>query len=265
MAIRRFKIDKQDLFTDMAEQIKNIIETNYPNVFDTVLYQDNSSYYHTWCSGQKKISFIKNEETLFTLETVDTDGYYYGLYMKNPCVTNSMYYGNIVGSGNSSDVNPQCTLYHKYISEIICINNTTFAFSFRRWENDSNECYLPGIVIFTLTDNGDVAMIRPNSAYNTHKKNTVSYTSDPIYNYLECATKESTGTDFSYKNIFFESALGLYTVISPIMVYSTNDYCPTCFWVSSSQFLLDDHTDAIIEIEGIQFYYNGFIVVQLDQ
>lgn len=262
MAIQRFKIDKQDLFTDMAEQIKNIIETNYPNVFDTVSYEDTDSSYHAWCSGRKKISFIKNEETLFTFETLDVDGYYYGLYMKNPCVTNSKYYGNIVG-GASYDVSPQFTLYHKYISEIICINNTTFAFSFRRWENDSNECYLPGIVIFTLTNNGDVAMIRPSTAYNTHKKNY--FISGYFYNYLECATKESTGTDFSYKNIFFESELGLYTVISPIMVYGTNDYCPTCFWVASSQFLLDDHTDAIIEIEGLPFYYNGFIVVQLDQ
>ncbi len=35
MLFKRYKIDKQELFTDMAEQIKNIIEANYSNIFDT--------------------------------------------------------------------------------------------------------------------------------------------------------------------------------------------------------------------------------------
>ena len=262
MLFKRYKINKQELFTDMAEQIKNIIEANYSNIFDTVTYEDSNLEYHSWCSGHKKISFIKDDETLFTFETMNDYGHYYALYTTNPCVPNNRYYNG--PPSIAGEYLPNGSLYHKYISEIICINNTTFALSFRRWEDDDNSCYLPGILIFTLTENGDVAMIKPSIYYNTHKFNHDN-TGGNSYNYLECATKESTGTDFSYKNIFFESTLGPYTVISPIMVYGTNDYCPTCFWVASSQFLLDDNTDAIIEIEGLQFYYNGFIVVQLDR
>ena len=155
--------------------------------------------------------------------------------------------------------------YSNFISEILLINDTTFAFTFE-YINDGNEKWRsPGIIIFTITNNGNIAMIQPSNI-RTAVKIPISSASIPVeqYNHLYCATIESVDDTMSYPNIYFGPTLSEKTVLSPIMVIGDDDYCPTCYTVSMAQFTMNYYSDAIIEIEGLPFYYNGFIAVQLD-
>lgn len=266
-------------FAKPCLKIKKIIEEDYSSFFskffDSVYAKwyagdtDDEDIYinqETFDSSENYIDFKKDNIVLFRYKNLGSyDDYlaydiFQYIYSKGSLWRPTSYRGtNSVGDIGKFK-------YSNFISEILLINDTTFAFTFENI-NDANEIYRsPGIIIFTITNNGNIAMIQPSNVRTAVKIPIHGATMPPVeqYNHLYCATIESVDDTMSYPNIYFGPALSGKTVLSPIMVIGDDDYCPTCYTVSMAQFTMNYYSDAIIEIEGLPFYYNGFIAVQLD-
>jgi hypothetical protein len=264
-------------FAKPCLKIKKIIEEDYSSFFSKFF----DSVYVNWFGGnsdnidissdtyqreENYIDFKKDNTVLFSYKNLGSYNNYLAYdifqYIYSKC---SLWRP----TSNRGIINSDQTIgtfkYSNFISEILLINDTTFAFTFEN-VNDGNEIYRsPGIIIFTITNNGNIAMIQPSNT-RTAVKIPISETVIPVeqYNHLYCATIESVDATMSYPNIYFGPTLSEKTVLSPIMVIGDDDYCPTCYTVSMAQFTMNHYSDAIIEIEGLPFYYNGFIAVQLD-
>ena len=284
MNFQRIRINREKDYRDVGYsfakpclKIKKIIEEDYSSFFSKFF----DSVYVNWFGGnsdniyvgsdtyereENYIDFKKDNTVLFRYKNLGSyDNYlaydiYQYIYSKGslwrPTSNRNSNSGGDIGRFK----------YTNFISEILLINDTTFAFTFENI-NDANEIYRsPGIIIFTITNNGNIAMIQPSNVRTAVKIPIHSSTMPPVdqYNHLYCATIESVDATMSYPNIYFGPTLSEKTVLSPIMVIGDDDYCPTCYTVSMAQFTTDYYTDAIIDIEGSPFYYNGFIAVQLD-
>jgi hypothetical protein len=264
-------------FAKPCLKIKKIIEEDYSSFFSKFF----DSVYAKWYSGNSDnninldnedytdtdncIDFKKDNTVLFRYNHIgDREALTYDIFqyiyskgsLWRPTGNRGINSGGNIGKFN----------YSNFISEILLINDTTFAFTFEKVD-DGNEIYRsPGIIIFTITNNGNIAMIQPSNVRTAVKIPIHGATMPPVdqYNHLYCATIESVDDIMSYPNIYFGSTLSEKTVLSPIMVIGDDDYCPTCYTVSMAQFTMNYFSDAIIEIEGLPFYYNGFIAVQLD-
>lgn len=143
-------------------------------------------------------------------------------------------------------------------TEFIAINKTTFAITLGPLNNSTYPgMKKPGILIFTKTIKGNIAIIQPSYMIGVGK-NTES---NP--NCLSCLTYESTGEQLYFSNILFESAITYQTVLSPTMVNGDGDYCDDCFWIPMIQFQIEKNDDVILEIAGEYYYYNGFIACKI--
>jgi len=284
MNFQRIKINREKNYRDNGYsfakpclKIKKIIEEDYSSFFSKFF----DSVYINWYAGNSDnmnienesfnsadnyIDFKKDDIVLFrykNLGNLGSDYLTYDIFQYIYSKGSLWEPASNRGVSNSGQIGT--FKYSNFISEILLINDTTIAFTFENI-NDGNEKWRsPGIIIFTITNNGNIAMIQPSNI-RTAVKIPISSATIPVeqYNHLYCATIESVDDTMSYPNIYFEPTLSEKTVLSPIMVIGDDDYCPTCYTVSMAQFTMNYYSDAIIDIEGLPFYYNGFIAVQLD-
>lgn len=286
MNFQRIRINREKDYRDVVGyysfakpclKIKKIIEEDYSSFFSKFF----DSVYIKWSGGDSDdmiigtesfnsadnyIDFKKDDVVLFRYKNLNAGGVnffsydiFQYIYSKGSLWRPTSY------RNNNSNGQIGTFTYSNFISEILLINDTTFAFTFEYINEENEKWRSPGIIIFTITNNGNVAMIQPSNV-RTATKIPISSWTNPIenYNHLYCATIESVDETMSYPTIYFEPTLSEKTVLSPIMVIGDDDYCPTCYTVSMAQFTTDYYSDAIIDIEGLPFYYNGFIAVQLD-
>ena len=153
------------------------------------------------------------------------------------------------------------------IKEIIIINENTIALSMGPYYSDSANIWSKGIIIFTKTNTGNICMIHPSRfyaarhVYNSRVLGGLQY--GPEYNYLSAISSGSTHRPFAFNTIPFESAFGDKTILNPVLVNGSTEYCPDCFYVPVSQYILDKSEDTVLSINGEKYYYNGFIAVKI--
>lgn len=153
------------------------------------------------------------------------------------------------------------------IYEIISINERTCALSFYTRPNKSSEIEYrcPGIAILTISNNGYPTLIAPDKHFNGSNLVCKNFANPGIQTnqYLFVTNKLASQRLFS--NTQWLSVVGEKTILNPIIVPGAPDFCPDCFYVSVSQYKLENYKDAIFEIAGNYYYYNGFIAVKLDE
>jgi hypothetical protein len=150
--------------------------------------------------------------------------------------------------------------------EVIIINKNTIALSFTSYvpENlDSRKS--PGIIIITKTNKGNICTIKPSKLIgNVSYWFTSQYSTPETYNHLEVLSPYSmSGTSF-YNNIPWKPVYGSKTILNPILVNNSDEFVPDIYYTPVTQYIIDPHDDAIIDINGDLYYYNGFIAVKID-
>lgn len=160
-------------------------------------------------------------------------------------------------------------LSNALIYEIISINERTCALSFYTRPNDPSEIKYrcPGIAILTISNNGYPTLIAPDKHFNGSNLVCTNYLNTGTRNqskqYLFVTNKYASQRLFP--NTQWLSVVGEKTILNPIIVPGAPDFCPDCFYVPVSQYKLENYQDAIFEIAGSYYYYNGFIAVKLDE
>lgn len=153
--------------------------------------------------------------------------------------------------------------------EIIKINENSFAITLGPAFSDLTDYWSRGIIIFTKTNTGKVCMIFPSSKlvckpkYEVSDKAYYELRGDLSYNYLCALCRGSSFRPLQYNTIPFGSVVGDKTILNPIIVNGCTEYCPDCFYVPISQYILAPNEDTILSINGEQYYYNGFIAVKI--
>jgi hypothetical protein len=150
------------------------------------------------------------------------------------------------------------------IKEIIKINENTVAFTFGHIFSKNPTLMSPGILILTKSNEGNLTLISPsNQLICVHN---FKYDGNPVQygkNYLLVASKNSSRTPYRYDTIPFQSVYGDKTILNPIIINGCTEYCPDCFYVPVSQYIIPCNEDTIISINGEPYYYNGFIAVKI--
>lgn len=152
-----------------------------------------------------------------------------------------------------------------FLYEVIIINKNTVALSFTSYvpENlDSRKS--PGIIIITKTNKGNICTIKPSKIIGNVDHWFVSGSTPDTYNHLEVLSPYSmSGTSF-YNNIPWKPVCGSKTILNPILVNNSDEFVPDIYYTPVTQYIIDPHDDAIIDINGDLYYYNGFIAVKID-
>jgi hypothetical protein len=165
--------------------------------------------------------------------------------------------GTIQQSGNTANYGSIRFLYN-IPTELILINSTTFAMTLGPLnEMTTPGVKKPGLIVITKTAKGNIAVIQPSYMLGIGKN------IDDNPNGLSCLTRASTGESYAFTSILYESDLAYKTVISPVMVNGDSDYCKDVFWVPMIQFNVERGDDAILEIAGEYYYYNGFLACKI--
>ena len=152
-----------------------------------------------------------------------------------------------------------------FLYEVIIINENTVALSFTSYvpENlDSRKS--PGIIIITKTNKGNICTIKPSKIIGNVSYWFVDSSTPKTYNHLEVLSPYSmAGTSF-YDNIPWKPVYGSKTILNPILVNNSDEFVPDIYYTPVTQYIIDPHDDAIIDINGDLYYYNGFIAVKID-
>jgi hypothetical protein len=152
-----------------------------------------------------------------------------------------------------------------FLYEVIIINKNTVALSFTSYvpENlDSRKS--PGIIIITKTNKGNICTIKPSKIIGNVDYWFVDSSTPKTYNHLEVLSPYSmSGTSF-YDNIPWKPVCGSKTILNPILVNNSDEFVPDIYYTPITQYIIDPHDDAIIDINGDLYYYNGFIAVKID-
>lgn len=149
------------------------------------------------------------------------------------------------------------------VKDIVCINDNTFALSLGNIYYTEKDYYSPGIIILTKTMKDKIAIIMPSASAETDDIVKIAGFDDVYRNSLVAATYESKFAPYRYDTIPFKSTFGDKTILNPIIIQGTDDYCPDCFYVPVSQYILPKNEDTVLNINGEPYYYNGFIAVKL--
>ena len=166
-----------------------------------------------------------------------------------------------------ADLDKEWNLGSPYITnavkDIICINDNTFALSLGNIYYTEKDYYSPGIIIITKTMKDKIAIIMPSASAETDDIVKIAGFNDVYRNSLVAVTYESKFAPYRYDTIPFKSTFGDKTILNPIIIQGTDDYCPDCFYVPVSQYILPKNEDTVLNINGEPYYYNGFIAVKL--
>ena len=186
--------------------------------------------------------------------------------------SNSDYYRNAHAAWSGTQKHGAWELYDS-ISEILYINKRTIAFSLAHHDmNIYDAVKSPGIIIVTISSDNNICVIAPSNFCGADKSLTTAYyNSDRLYkiatitNKLRCYTKNTRSTSTYYNTIPFYSEFGDKTILNPVLVKASDEYCPGVFYVPISQYIIYPTNDTFLFINGKTYWYNGFIAVELDE
>lgn len=152
-----------------------------------------------------------------------------------------------------------------FLYEVIIINKNTVALSFTSYAPeylDSRKS--PGIIIITKTNKGNICTIKPSKIIGNVDHWFALASTPDTYNHLEVLSPYSmAGTSF-FDNIPWKPVCGSKTILNPILVNNSDEFVPDIYYTPVTQYIIDPHDDAIIDINGDLYYYNGFIAVKID-
>lgn len=222
----------------------------------------------TYYSGITNTSYAYASDIVFighdSSETISGDQY-------SAFNGNDYLYSNAYWSGTQK--HGAWELYDS-ISEILYINKRTIAFSLAHHVMSIyDDVKSPGIIIVTVSNNNNICVIAPSTFYGTDKSFTTKYyysnariyKTATITNKLRCYTKNTRSTSTYYNTIPFYSEFGDKTILNPVLVKASDEYCPGVFYVPISQYIIYPTNDTFLFINGKTYWYNGFIAVELDE
>ena len=221
------------------------------------------------------LSFYDGSEHRFLLyRTINVTGYYVRAYVTTFTFATNGDTIHRVRNSHNNGTNPNTRindiLYNgtfpraSIIKEIIKINENTVAFTFGHIFSKNPKLISPGILILTKSNEGNLTLISPSKQLIC--VHDFKYNGNPVQtgkNYLLVASKNSSRTPYSYDTIPFQSVYGDKTILNPIIINGCTEYCPDCFYVPVSQYIIPPNEDTVLNINGEAYYYNGFIAVKI--
>lgn len=268
MAIERYRLNVLTNYETNFNEVKTWFDENMPDFFDSVVV-DTSSMLDTSIGCKLQFKY-KNQ----LINEITTDKGQLGIpttkFQLISYIANNDKYINNTGNTQSTKLENHAYSGNMYwtnaIYEIIKINNDAVAFSLTNNTNEGFEYRQPGIIIFTKTNKGEIATIRPSNGFvalSSFKYYATSATSGSISdNYLSVTTKNSlNGGNYLYQK--YQSENAPITSFVPCCVCNDDDYCPNVFYLPVSQYKVDVNSDSVICTETDSYYYNGFIAVKI--
>jgi hypothetical protein len=156
----------------------------------------------------------------------------------------------------------QSNYYLNFISEYIHISDSAVALTLTNIGTIDRLKASPGVIIFTRTANGKIAVICPSYTYfNTSPPSVAGDTSTK--NYLICATIDSMGQLY-YDNIECVRISSTNTIFQPLVVYGEpTDYIVDGYFVPVTSSNILSYIDGIITSGDVSYYYNGMVAIKI--
>lgn len=301
MSIKHFEISNKVYLKDNFEEVISLILEHGSGVFDDAQFVPGSNTDHEPMSSynnsqhEARLTLYKNENINFFFK--------YWVYNTSGSIANkrrilNLYHVDKTGTEifttdvDTSKIETQTMGYMQLgknneitgtfgkagtgnmIDGITFINNNAIAIDFNNiyFYNDSNPqqakfLQSKGIIIFALTNKNNVALITPSyvdrgNIYSYNGSNSNDIPSG--YNYLKVLCRSSYYSKLKYDNIPWKPVYGGKTILNPIIVNNSDEYVPDVYYTPVTQYIIDPHDDAILDINGDLYYYNGFIAVKVN-
>lgn len=281
---------------------KSLLTVRHEHPDSILLDKDNMNFHLRTMSGNTRVDNNYGEEYYHFADNTNTDILRFGTWQRTSytSITNTSYSyaSNITFIGHDSSETISGSQYDGFnsdrygytnaawsgtqkhgawelydsISEILYINKRTIAFSLAHHAmNIYDDVKSPGIIIVTVSNNNNICVISPSKFCGADKSLTTKYYSDAmvktavITNRLRCYTKNTRSTSLYYDTVPFYSEFGDKTILNPVLVKASNEYCPGVFYVPISQYIIPSTNDTFLFINNKKYWYNGFIAVELDE
>lgn len=291
-------------YINMYPLWKSLLTVRHEHPDSILLDKDNMNFHLRTMSGSTRVDNYTEEEYYRFADNTDTDILLFGTWRRSSyntiCNSSYAYASNIVFIGHDSSETISGSRYDAFesnhfinahagwsgtqkhgawelydsISEILYINKRTIAFSLaHHYMNIYDDVKSPGIIIVTVSNNNNICVISPSKFCGADKSLTTKYydVNDRTYktaiitNKLRCYTKNTRSTSLYYDTIPFYSEFGDKTILNPVLVKASDEYCPGVFYVPISQYIIYPTNDTFLFINGKTYWYNGFIAVELDE
>lgn len=301
MSIKHFEISNKVYLEDNFKEVISLILEHGSGVFDDAQFVEGSDTSHkpmssyTSSQHEARLTLYKNENINFFFK--------YWVYNTANSVANkrrilNLYHVDKTGTEifttdvDTNEIESQ-TMGYMYLNRdneisgtfgkagtgnmidgITFINNNAIAIDFNNihFYNNSNPqqakfLQSKGIIIFALTNKNNVALITPSyvdrgNIYSYNNKNSNDIPQG--YNYLKVLCRSSYYSKLKYDNIPWKPVYGSKTILNPIIVNNSDEYVPDVYYTPVTQYIIDPHDDAILDINGDLYYYNGFIAVKVN-
>ena len=282
---------------------KSLLTVRHEHPDSILLDKDNMNFHLRTMSGNTRVDNVYGEEYYHFADNTNTDILRFGTWQRTSYteMTNSSYSyaSNIVFIGHDSSETISGYQYSNFdsnyyrnshaawsgtqkhgawelydsISEILYINKRTIAFSLaHHYMNIYDDVKSPGIIRVTVTNNNNICVISPSNFCGADKSLTTKYRDSSgayktaiITNKLRCYTKNTRSTSLYYDTVPFYSEFGDKTILNPVLVKASDEYCPGVFYVPISQYIIPSTNDTFLFINNKKYWYNGFIAVELDE
>ena len=283
---------------------KSLLTVRYEHPDSILLDKDNMNFHLRTMSGSTRVDNHGDAEYYRFADNTDTDILIFGTWRRTShyiiSATSYSYASDIIFVAHDSSETISGSQYSSFngdnfsyshaawsgtqkhgawelydsISEILYINKRTIAFSLAHHDmNIYDDVKSPGIIIVTVSNNNNICVISPSKFCGADKSLTTKYydSSDRTYktaiitNKLRCYTKNTRSTSTYYNTIPFYSEFGDKTILNPVLVKASDEYCPGVFYVPISQYIIYPTNDTFLFINGKTYWYNGFIAVELDE
>jgi len=281
---------------------KSLLTVRYEHPDSILLDKDNMNFHLRTVSGSTRVDNHGDEEYYRFADNTDTDILLFGTwrrtYISGITSSSYAYASNIVFIGHDGSETISGSQYDSFddnyrithaawsgtqkhgawelydsISEILYINKRTIAFSLAHHDMSIyDDVKSPGIIIVTVSNNNNICIIAPSKFCGADKSlTTVYYGGYPlsrtaiITNKLRCYTKNTRSTSLYYDTVPFYSEFGDKTILNPVLVKASDEYCPGVFYVPISQYIIPSTNDTFLFINNKKYWYNGFIAVELDE
>jgi len=283
---------------------KSLLTVRHEHPDSILLDKDNMNFHLRTVSGGTRVDNHSDAEYYRFADNTDTDILLFGTWRRTSyySITQSSYSyaSDIVFIGHDSSETISGSQYSAFngdnylqsnaywsgtqkhgawelydsISEILYINKRTIAFSLAHHAMSIyDDVKSPGIIIVTVSSDNNICVIAPSNFCGTDKSFTTNYydSTNRIYktatitNKLRCYTKNTRSTSTYYNTIPFYSEFGDKTILNPVLIKASNEYCPGVFYVPISQYIIPSTNDTFLFINNKKYWYNGFIAVELDE
>ena len=267
MAFKRYPIKNRNTIAQHLEQIKTMFLTYNPSLFSRIDIQNNNTMV---LYGKDALSngTFDLEQRLFEISITEKEDNrnYFQLKIYTSDGNDSYIPPQPVDEETimAADMNTikQSNFYLNFISEYIHIKDGAVALSLTNVSTIDKLNVSPGVIIFTRTANGKIAVVCPSYTYfNVSPPSVAGDTSTK--NYLICATRDSIGQLY-YENMECNRISATNSVFHPLVVYGEpTDYIVNGYFVPITSSNILSYIDGLISSGDKTYYYNGMVAIQI--